>query len=134
RILALLLVALLVPPARPAAAQPITSTALLDTLQHTAFNYFWQQANPLNGLVKDRSTFDSPCSIASTGFGLSGICVGVDHGWVSRSDAAARVLTTLQTFWNGPQSSVGDGTIGYKGFFYHFLDMNSATRTWSSEL
>jgi len=133
RLLALLLVALFAL-ARPAEAQVITHEALLDTLQHTAFNFFWNEANPSNGLIKDRSTLDSPCSIASTGFGLSGICIGIDRGWVSRSTGSARVLTTLQTFWNGPQSSIGDGTIGYKGFFYHFLDMNTATRTWSSEL
>jgi hypothetical protein len=41
------------------------------------------------------------------------------------------VLTTLQTFWNGPQSTAASGTIGYKGFFYHFLDMNTATRAGS---
>ncbi|HTO91756.1 MAG TPA: glucoamylase family protein [Candidatus Sulfotelmatobacter sp.] len=134
RILAVPLAVLFLCSARPAGAQTMTTDALLDTLQHTAFNYFWNEANPLNGLIKDRSTSDSPCSIASTGFGLSGICVGVDRGWVSRSAAAARVLTTLQTFWNGPQSSIGDGTIGYKGFFYHFLDMNTGLRTWSSEL
>jgi hypothetical protein len=107
--------------------------AILDTIQHTAFNYFWYQANPANGLIKDRSSSNSPCSIASTGFGLSAICIGVDHGWVTRAAARDRVLTTLRTFWYGPQGS-GDGYIGNFGLFYHMLDMNTATRTWSSEL
>ncbi len=115
-------------------AEALTTPALLDTLQHTSFDYFWNEANPSNGLIKDRSTTYSPCSIASTGFGLSAICIGVDHGWVSRSAAAGRVLTTLNTFWTGPQGTAASGIIGYKGLFYHFLDMNTATRTWDCEL
>lgn len=108
--------------------------ALLDTVQHTAFNFFWQEANPSNGLIKDRSAAGAPCSIASVGFGLSAIAIAVDHGWVSRAGARDRVLTTLRTFWRGPQGSSATGKIGYKGFFYHFLDMTGATRTGTSEL
>ena len=97
--------------ASPAAA--ITDAALIDTLQHSGFQYFWDQANASNGLIKDRSTGGSVCSIASTGFGLSAICIGIDHGWITRDQGAARVLTTLQTFWNGPQGNAVSGTIGY---------------------
>lgn len=116
----------------PAAAQ--TTDALLDTLQHTGVLYFWNEANPANGMVKDRSTAGSVSSIAATGFGLSAITVGVDRGWLDRDAARARTLTTLTTFWNGPQGNGVSGFIGYKGLYYHWLDMNSATRTWDSEL
>ncbi len=119
-------------PPMPAAAQ--TTDALLDTLQHTGVLYFWNEANPANGLIKDRSTAGSVSSIASTGFGLSAITVGVDRGWLDRDAARTRTLTTLQTFWNGPQGSAVNGMIGYKGLYYHWLDMNSATRTWDAEL
>jgi hypothetical protein len=115
-------------------ASALTTPALLDTLQHTGFNYFWNEANPSNGMIKDRSTLTSPCSIAAVGFGLSAICIGVDHGWVTRTAAKNRVLTTLQTFWNGPQGPATSGTIGYNGLYYHWLDMSTATRTWDSEL
>ena len=118
--------------APPARAQSVP--ALLDSVQYSAFRYFWYEANATNGLIKDRDTPGSPASTASMGFGLSAICIGIDHGWVSRADGKARVLTTLQTLWNGPQGTATFGTIGYKGLFYHFLDMNSAARTWSSEL
>jgi len=111
----------------------ISTTALLDTIQHTAFNFFWNEANPANGLIRDRSQSGAPCSIASVGFGVSAICIGVDHGWLSRSAASDRVLTTMKTFWYGPQGD-GDGYIGEWGLFYHFLDMTTAKRTWSSEL
>jgi hypothetical protein len=129
---ALIVAGLIALAAAPAAAE--TVDAMLDSLQATSFQYFWNEANPSNGLIKDRDTPGSPCSIAAVGFGLSAICVGVDHGWVSRSAAQARVRTTLETFWNGPQGTAASGTIGYKGFFYHFLDMTTAMRAGSTEL
>jgi hypothetical protein len=115
------------------ATAQISDSALLDTLQHSAFNFFWLEANPANGLIRDRSQPGVPSSIASVGFGLSAICIGTDHGWVARSASAARVLTTLRTFWEGPQGP-GDGYIGQWGLFYHFLDMTTARRAWNSEL
>jgi hypothetical protein len=120
--------------AAPARAQPLTTEALLDTLQHTAFDFFWLESNTLNGLIRDRSTTGSPCSIASLGFGFSAICIGIDHGWVTREAGRARIKTALETLWNGPQGSAAGGTIGYKGLYYHFLDIFTATRTWDSEL
>jgi hypothetical protein len=111
-----------------------TTDAILDSLQYGSFRYAWDEASPSNGLIRDRSQPGSPCSVAATGFGLSAICIAVDHAWVSRSAAASRVLTALQTFWNGPQGTAASGIIGYQGLFYHFLDMTTATRTWDSEL
>ena len=112
--------------AAPARAQ--TNEALLDTLQHAGVMYFWNEANPANGLIKDRSTPGSFCSIAANGFGFSAIAIGAERGWIDKDQARARTLLTLQTFWNGPQGGTTLGTIGNKGFFYHFLDMNTATR------
>jgi hypothetical protein len=127
------LISILVLTATVHASSQISTSALLDTLQHSAFQFFWNEANPANGLIKDRSTPSSPSSIASVGFGLSAICIGVDHGWVARPAAQDRVLRTLRTFWNGPQGG-GTGKIGNYGLFYHFLDMTTAVRVWDSEL
>ena len=119
----------------PAIPRPFTDDdEFLDYLQLCNFAYFWYLANPDNGLIPDRSTPTSPCSIAAVGFGLSAIGIGIDHGWISRSQGAERVQTTLNTFLNGPQGPASSGTIGYQGWFYHFLDMNSATRSPNSEL
>lgn len=115
--------------------KPFADTdAFLEYIQQTSFDYFWYEANPKNGLIKDRSTKDSPASIAAVGFGLTAIGIGIDHGYITRAEGRDRTLTTIKTFWNGPQASAPIGTIGYKGWFYHFLDMNSATRTWTCEL
>jgi hypothetical protein len=134
RVLPIFLLALLACPPLQRCARAETTDAILDSLQYGAFRYFWDEANPANGLIHDRSQPASVCSIASTGFGLSAICIGVDHGWVTRADARTRVLTTLQTFWNGPQGSGTSGFIGFIGLYYHWLDMTTATRTWDSEL
>ncbi len=118
----------------PSSATAQTTEELLEDIQHKAFLYFWNEANPTNGLIRDRSQPGSPASIAAVGFGLSAICIAIDHGWVSRVDGRARVLTTLNTFWTKPQGTAIGGIIGYKGLFYHFLDMNTGFRTWDSEL
>ncbi len=106
----------------------------LDYLQRTAIDFFWYEANPANGLVRDRSSVGSASSIASVGFGLTAISIGAERGWIPRTTVRDRVLTTLKTFWTKPQGTATTGTIGYKGFFYHFLNMNTATRSGTSEL
>ena len=115
-------------------ANAITTEALLDSVQHASFRFLWYEANPANGLVRDRSQPGSPASIAAVGFALSGITVAIDHGWITREQGRDRVKTTLETFWTKPQGSASNGFIGYKGLFYHFLDMNTGLRTWTSEL
>jgi hypothetical protein len=111
-----------------------SNDAFLDYVQQANFDYFWYAANPANGLVPDRmvnSSAPSACSIAAVGFGLTAIGIGVDHGWITR---VARVLTTLNTFLSGPQGPGSSGVIGYNGWFYHFLNMNTALRASGSEL
>ena len=75
----------------------------------------------------------SPCSIAVVGFALSSYPVAVERGWMTRDEAVERTLVTLRFFSNSPQSEAPDAT-GYKGFYYHFLDMQSGKRVWQSEL
>jgi len=106
---------------------------MLERFQRAAFNYFLEHANDENGLVADKSTPGAPASIAAVGFGLSGYPIGVERGWLTRDAAARRTLATLQFFWNSEQSEDPFAT-GYKGFFYHFLDMKSGKRVWQSEL
>ena len=110
-----------------------TDEELLDQFQRAAFGYFLDAFNPANGLVADSTREGVPASIAVVGFALSSYPVAVERGWMARTDAAARTLVTLRFFWNSPQSEKPDAT-GYKGFYYHFLDMQSGKRVWRSEL
>jgi hypothetical protein len=107
--------------------------ALLTRFQRAAFEYFLEHSNPRNGLVADTSRAGAPSSIAVVGFALSCYPVGAERGWITRADAAARTLVTLRFFWSSEQSEAADAT-GYKGFYYHFLDMQSGRRAWQSEL
>jgi hypothetical protein len=107
--------------------------ALLDRLQHAAFDYFLRAVNPVNGLVADTTRAGAPASIAVVGFALASYPVAVERGWMSRSEAIARTLAALRFFANSSQSERPDAT-GYKGFYYHFLDLQTGARTWQCEL
>ncbi|HEX6003935.1 MAG TPA: glucoamylase family protein, partial [Burkholderiales bacterium] len=113
--------------------RPDDAEALLDAIEHAAFGYFRQTVNPINGLVADTTRDDWPCSIAVVGFALSVYPVAVERGWVSRDEALELSLAALRFFRDSDQSGTPDST-GYKGFYYHFLDMQSGLRTWRSEL
>ncbi|MGH8157437.1 MAG: glucoamylase family protein [Rhodanobacter sp.] len=111
----------------------LTDEALLDRLQHAAFGYFLQTVNPLNGLVADTSRDNSPVSIAVVGFALSSYPAAVERGWMQRADAVRLSLAALRFFRDSDQSG-GPQATGYKGFYYHFLDIHSGVRVWQSEL
>jgi hypothetical protein len=105
----------------------------LEKLQHQSFNYFLYGTNPANGLVVDKNQEDWPASIAATGLALASYPVAVERGFMARTAAVERTLTTLRFFWNSPQGPEPDAT-GYKGFYYHFLDMQTGQRVWQCEL
>ena len=112
---------------------PLVDPILID-LEERTFRYFWDTANPRNGLVPDRYPTPSFASIAAVGFGLTAYPIGVERGYVTRAEARKRVLTTLRFLWNAPQGPHQYGMSGYKGFFYHFLDMKTGERFEDSEL
>ena len=105
----------------------------LEALQHTSFNYFLYETNQVNGLVIDKTSKNWPSSIAATGLALASYPVAVNRAFMSRTAAAERTLTTLRFFWNSQQGAEPDAT-GYKGFYYHFLDMQTGRRAWQCEL
>lgn len=121
-------------PAPPAYRAPPADSAFLDTLQRRTFAWFWDTTNPRNGLTPDRWPTKSFSSVAAVGFALSAYPVGVERGWVTRDQARARVLATLRFFWAAPQGPEPDGNTGYRGFFYHFLDMETGRRFGRVEL
>ena len=90
--------------------------------------------NRKNGLVPDRWPTPSFSSIAAIGFALPGYAIGVERGWCTRAEARDLTLTTLRFFWNAPQGPEASGTAGYKGFFYHFLNMETGLRHRDVEL
>ncbi|MEX0737602.1 MAG: glucoamylase family protein, partial [Bacteroidota bacterium] len=106
----------------------------LDTLQHRTFNWFWETTNPTNGLTPDRWPTRTFSSVAAIGFALTAYPIGVERAFVSRAEAADRVLSTMKFFWHAPQSADPVKATGYKGFYYHFLHLDSGLRFKDVEL
>jgi hypothetical protein len=103
----------------------------LDDLERSSFLFFWEQANPQTGMIKDRCNVhinDTGVvgSIASTGFGLTAICIAEKRGYISYQDARLRVIATLVFLWRKLPT--------HRGFFYHFANINTGERIWDSEV
>ena len=113
--------------------QPTLSEKELLRLEQNTFRYFWKETNPQNGLLADNTSGSAPASIAAVGLALTAYVVGVERLWVTRADAVKRMLTTLRFFRDSPQGTEPDAT-GYKGFYYHFLDIKTGRRAWACEL
>lgn len=106
---------------------------MLSALQRETFAYFLKEVNAKTGLIADKTQPGSPSSITATGMGLSCYVAGIERGFITRDEAIKRTLTILRFFYNSSQSTEADAT-GYKGFYYHFLDMETGKRAWKSEL
>ena len=122
------------PAATPQTPIPPADAAFLDTLQERTFRFFWERANPANGLIPDRWPTPSFSSVAAVGFGIATYPVGIERGWITRAQGVDRTLTTLRFFWTAPQGSQPSGIAGHNGLFYHFLDMNTGHRFERVEL
>jgi hypothetical protein len=108
-----------------------TDDQLLDEIQRGSFQFFWKEANPATGQVKDRAFLNgndtrTMSSIAATGFGLTALCIGDSRGYAKTVDITSRVRDTLQ-FLLQKMPHV-------HGFFYHFVDMNTGERWEQCEL
>lgn len=113
--------------------EKLSIEAELHKLQRESFTYFLHEINPTNGLVLDKTAANWPASIAATGLALASYPVAVERGFMSRALAVKLTLNTLRFFWNSPQGPESDAT-GYKGFYYHFLDMKTGRRAKQCEL
>ena len=103
----------------------------LEDLEKANFQFFWEQADPQTGLVKDRCNVriedkSTVASIAATGFGLTALCIGQQRGYVSLNDARERASVTLRFLFNNMKN--------HRGFFYHCANINTGDRIWDSEI
>ncbi|HXW08080.1 MAG TPA: glucoamylase family protein [Vicinamibacterales bacterium] len=107
----------------------------LEDLARRSFTYFWEQADPGTGLIRDRSKTDGTvssegaaeiASIAAVGFGLTGLCIAAERGWVPSLAVRARARATLRFLLERMPHE--------RGWFYHFVDRRSGARAWQSEL
>lgn len=121
-------------PAASRAALTAEDEAFLEDLSRRSFMFFWEQADAATGIVRDRAqnggkpSNASPeiGSIAAVGFGLSGLCIAADRGWLPRADLVARARTTLGYFANSMPHQ--------RGWYFHFINLRTGAREWKSEL
>ncbi len=114
-------------------AAALARNDMLTDLQRESFAYFLHEQNLANGMVLDKTSRDWPASIAAIGMALTAYPIGVERGFIARTDAVARTLTTLRFLATSEQSEAPDAT-GHRGFYYHFLDMETGRRAWQCEL
>jgi hypothetical protein len=105
----------------------------LERLQATTIQYYLHESNPANGLTRDKTDRSAPSSIAAVGLALATIPVLVERHVISREFAPEVALRRLRFFRDSPHGPEPDAT-GYKGFYYHFLDMKTGRRVWQCEL
>jgi hypothetical protein len=104
--------------------------AFLEDLEKASFQYFWDQADPKTGMVRDRCNVRASGagvlgSTAATGFGLTALCIGEKRGFVSAALARERVIATLRFLWKTLPNE--------HGFFYHWANISTGERLWQSE-
>jgi hypothetical protein len=103
----------------------------LEQIERACFQFFWDEASPYTGLVKDRSQANGTdsrnvASIAATGFGLTGLCIADHRGWEDKRKIRERVRNTL--------SFVATRVPQAHGFFCHFLNFQNGERVFQSEV
>ena len=105
--------------------------ALLEAVEEANYKFFWEQANPYTGIVRDRCNATNPDkadlgSIAATGFGLTALCIGDQRGYGSHAEIRGRALNAMRFLWKKLPN--------HRGFFYHWANVNTGERLWDSEV
>lgn len=76
----------------------ISEDSLLNLVQYQTFQYFWEGAEPVSGMARERLHMDNvypnhPPEIVTSGgsgFGLMAILVGIERGFITRADGVKR--------------------------------------------
>jgi hypothetical protein len=108
-----------------------TDEQLLEEIQRASFAFFWNEASPKTGQVKDRALANgndsrTMSSIAATGFGLASLCIGDRRGYGKSAEILERVRTTLRYLASSMPNE--------HGFFFHFVHMETGQRWEKCEL
>jgi len=118
------------PPPKPTTLAKDDYDFLIE-LENANFCYFWEQASPKTGMVKDRCNVrvvdnGVVASISATGFGLTALCIGDQRRFIPAADVRERVLITLRF--------LARKLPHHRGFFYHWANIHSGERVWDSEV
>lgn len=101
--------------------------AYLDYVRGSSAQYFTDWASTdtrTGGIIQDRATFADLMTVGGAGFQLTTYVIDAERGYMSRADAATRTRDILRVLHDHPQGPEALGTIGYQGFYYHFLGID----------
>lgn len=102
---------------------------IIEREEKKCFDFFWNEVSlseETYGLIRDNTHELRMCSTASIGFGLPAIVIGIERGYITHDEGRERVFRTLRT--------MKEKTERVHGFYYHFLDMDTAERYAMSEV
>jgi hypothetical protein len=92
----------------------ISDTALLTLIQQQTFKYFWDFGHPVSGMARERNTSGDVVTTGGTGFGIMSILVGINRGFISRTDGLNRINTIVNFLTNN--------CTRYHGAFSHWIN------------
>ncbi len=116
----------------PATSNVVSDEQSLEDVERASFEFFWREASPSTGQVKDRALLNGDngsrpiSSIAATGFGLTALCIADRRGYRKAGEIVERIKKTLRFLWHDVKHE--------HGFLYHFLNMNTGQREWKCEV
>jgi hypothetical protein len=95
----------------------ISDTALLDSVQHRTFSYFYDFAHPASGMARERNTSGNTVTSGGSGFGVMALIVGIERGYITRQeglDHLDKILGFLETAdrFHGAWAHWMDGNTG----------------------
>ena len=81
----------------------LSDDSLLTLVQHQTFKYFWDGAEPVSGMARERYHVDGEYSdndlnvvtSGGTGFGLMAMVVAMERGFISREQGLSRLETIV---------------------------------------
>lgn len=84
---------------KKAQVEELSDEALLDSVQRRTFNYFWDGAEPVSGMARERYHVDGEypqndkdvVTSGGSGFGIMAILTGIDRGFVTREQGLERM-------------------------------------------
>jgi len=73
----------------------MTDAELMDMVQKYTFRYFWDEGHPVSGMARERNNSEDIVTTGGSGFGIMGILVGIENGYITRSEGANRIIKII---------------------------------------
>ncbi len=94
----------------------ISDEELLTLIQSQTFKYFWDYGHPVSGMARERNSNGNTVTSGGSGFGLMAMIVGVERGFITRSEAIERWKKIFDFLENADR---------FHGAWSHWLDGNT---------